>query len=75
MSALMMNEGRLDDTSSGPAPRSEDPARDAADAFGELLEEAGIDIGGGAAPAGRPPPPGPSPSTCPSRCPPSSSAR
>lgn len=50
VSALMMNEGRLDDTSSGPAPRSEDPARDAADAFGELLEEAGIGIGDGAAP-------------------------
>ncbi|MFI7367843.1 D-alanyl-D-alanine carboxypeptidase/D-alanyl-D-alanine-endopeptidase [Streptomyces sp. NPDC050149] len=50
VSALMMNEGRLDDTSSGPAPRSEDPARDAADAFGELLDEAGIGIGDGAAP-------------------------
>lgn len=50
VSALMMNEGRLDDTSSGPAPRSEDPARDAADAFGELLDEAGIDTGDGAAP-------------------------
>ncbi|MFG3141062.1 D-alanyl-D-alanine carboxypeptidase/D-alanyl-D-alanine-endopeptidase [Streptomyces sp. NPDC048211] len=42
VSALMMNEGRLDDTSSGPAPRSGDPARDAADVFGELLDEAGI---------------------------------
>ncbi|WP_328894790.1 D-alanyl-D-alanine carboxypeptidase/D-alanyl-D-alanine endopeptidase [Streptomyces sp. NBC_00236] len=50
VSALMVNEGRLDGTSSGPAPRSEDPARDAADAFGELLEEAGIGIGDGAAP-------------------------
>ncbi|WP_443060992.1 D-alanyl-D-alanine carboxypeptidase/D-alanyl-D-alanine endopeptidase [Streptomyces sp. NBC_00464] len=45
VSALMIDEGRLDDTSSGPAPRSEDPARDAADAFGELLDEAGIDTG------------------------------
>ncbi|WP_285567461.1 D-alanyl-D-alanine carboxypeptidase/D-alanyl-D-alanine-endopeptidase [Streptomyces sp. RTGN2] len=42
VSALMIDEGRLDDTSSGPAPRSGDPARDAADAFGELLDEAGI---------------------------------
>ncbi|MEU1350758.1 D-alanyl-D-alanine carboxypeptidase/D-alanyl-D-alanine-endopeptidase [Streptomyces sp. NPDC005786] len=50
MSALMMDEGRLDDTSSGPAPRSDDPARDAADAFGELLDEAGIATGDGAAP-------------------------
>ncbi|MFF1920132.1 D-alanyl-D-alanine carboxypeptidase/D-alanyl-D-alanine-endopeptidase [Streptomyces sp. NPDC058221] len=42
VSALMVNEGRLDNTSSGPAPRSGDPARDAADAFGELLDKAGI---------------------------------
>lgn len=51
VSALMIDEGRLDDTSSGPAPRSDDPARDAADAFGELLDEAGIATGDGAAPA------------------------
>lgn len=50
VSALMIDEGRLDDTSSGPAPRSGDPARDAADAFGELLGEAGITTGDGAAP-------------------------
>ncbi|MFD0021869.1 D-alanyl-D-alanine carboxypeptidase/D-alanyl-D-alanine-endopeptidase [Streptomyces sp. NPDC127177] len=47
LSALMVNEGRLDDTSSGPAPRSGDPARDAADAFGELLDEAGVDTASG----------------------------
>ncbi|MEU1493637.1 D-alanyl-D-alanine carboxypeptidase/D-alanyl-D-alanine-endopeptidase [Streptomyces sp. NPDC005776] len=54
MSALMMDEGRLDDTSSGPAPRSDDPARDAADAFGELLDQAGIATGDGAAPGRAP---------------------
>ncbi|MEU8701774.1 D-alanyl-D-alanine carboxypeptidase/D-alanyl-D-alanine-endopeptidase [Streptomyces sp. NPDC048680] len=47
LSALMVDEGRLDDTASGPAPRSTDPARDAADAFGELLDEAGLDTGSG----------------------------
>lgn len=50
VSALMVDEGRLDDTSNGPAPRSGDPARDAADAFGELLDEAGVATGDGAAP-------------------------
>lgn len=50
VSALMMDEGRLDDTSSGPAPRSDDPARDAADAFGALLGEAGIAVAHDAAP-------------------------
>lgn len=50
VSALMVDEGRLDDTSSGPAPRSGDPAGDAADAFGELLDEAGIDTGSGPEP-------------------------
>ncbi|MGW2656347.1 D-alanyl-D-alanine carboxypeptidase/D-alanyl-D-alanine endopeptidase [Streptomyces sp. NPDC001478] len=50
LSALMIDEGRLDKSSSGPAPRSEDPAGDAADAFGKLLEQAGVDTGEGAAP-------------------------
>ncbi|WP_406451473.1 D-alanyl-D-alanine carboxypeptidase/D-alanyl-D-alanine-endopeptidase [Streptomyces sp. NBC_00876] len=50
VSALMLDEGRLDDTSSGPAPRSGDPARDAADAFAELLDEAGISTESGPAP-------------------------
>ncbi|TWG03989.1 D-alanyl-D-alanine carboxypeptidase/D-alanyl-D-alanine-endopeptidase [Streptomyces brevispora] len=49
VSALMVNEGRLDDTTSGPAPRSGDPARAAADAFGELLGKAGITTGSGPA--------------------------
>lgn len=47
LSALMVNEGRLDDTASGPAERSTDPARDAADAFGELLDKAGVDTESG----------------------------
>ncbi|ROQ68029.1 D-alanyl-D-alanine carboxypeptidase/D-alanyl-D-alanine-endopeptidase (penicillin-binding protein 4) [Streptomyces sp. 840.1] len=47
LSALMVNEGRLDETASGPAERSTDPARDAADAFGELLDKAGVDTGSG----------------------------
>lgn len=47
LSALMVNEGRLDDTASGPAERSTDPARDAADAFGELLDKAGVDTKSG----------------------------
>lgn len=42
MSALMVNEGRQDDSSSGPAPRSEDPAGDAARTFAGLLDDAGI---------------------------------
>ncbi|MFE6978262.1 D-alanyl-D-alanine carboxypeptidase/D-alanyl-D-alanine-endopeptidase [Streptomyces sp. NPDC057682] len=50
LSALMIDEGRLDKSSGGPAPRSEDPAGDAADTFGKLLEQAGVDTGEGAAP-------------------------
>ncbi|WP_425470932.1 D-alanyl-D-alanine carboxypeptidase/D-alanyl-D-alanine endopeptidase [Streptomyces armeniacus] len=43
---LMVNEARLNDTSRGPAPRSADPARDAADAFAESLSDAGVDVSG-----------------------------
>lgn len=43
VSALMTDEGRLDDTTSGPAPRSDDPAGDTARTFAELLDDAGID--------------------------------
>ncbi|MFF1352103.1 D-alanyl-D-alanine carboxypeptidase/D-alanyl-D-alanine-endopeptidase [Streptomyces sp. NPDC058322] len=43
VSALMTDEGRLDDTTSGPAPRSDDPAGDTARAFAGLLDDAGID--------------------------------
>lgn len=52
MSALMLNEGRQDDSSRGPAPRSEDPAGDAARTFAALLDDAGITTGAGPA-AGR----------------------
>ncbi|WP_374196714.1 D-alanyl-D-alanine carboxypeptidase/D-alanyl-D-alanine-endopeptidase [Streptomyces sp. ISL-96] len=39
---LMIEEGRLDNSRSGPALRSADPARDAARAFAQLLRERGI---------------------------------
>ncbi|WP_434594279.1 D-alanyl-D-alanine carboxypeptidase/D-alanyl-D-alanine endopeptidase [Streptomyces sp. A5-4] len=42
VSALMLDEGRLDGSHSGPAPRTGDPAGDAARAFAELLRERGI---------------------------------
>ncbi|MEU0133835.1 D-alanyl-D-alanine carboxypeptidase/D-alanyl-D-alanine-endopeptidase [Streptomyces sp. NPDC006296] len=41
MSALMADEGRLDGSDRGPAPRSDDPARDAAGVFAGLLGDAG----------------------------------
>ncbi|MET7858860.1 D-alanyl-D-alanine carboxypeptidase/D-alanyl-D-alanine-endopeptidase [Streptomyces sp. NPDC005318] len=53
VSALMVDEGRLDRSDSGPAPRSGDPAGDAARAFAGLLHDAGIGTGPGPAP-GRP---------------------
>ncbi|MER6103065.1 D-alanyl-D-alanine carboxypeptidase/D-alanyl-D-alanine-endopeptidase [Streptomyces sp. NPDC001832] len=53
VSALMTDEGRLDSSDSGPAPRSDDPARDTARTFGELLDDAGIATRSGPAP-GRP---------------------
>ncbi len=42
VTALMADEGRLDDSSSGPADRSTDPAGDAARKFADLLHERGI---------------------------------
>ncbi|MFJ6568636.1 D-alanyl-D-alanine carboxypeptidase/D-alanyl-D-alanine-endopeptidase [Streptomyces sp. NPDC091292] len=42
VSALMVDEGRLDDSSSGTAPRSTDPAGDAARKFAELLRDRGV---------------------------------
>lgn len=42
VTALMADEGRLDDSSSGPADRSKDPAGDAARKFADLLHERGI---------------------------------
>ncbi|MEW2571172.1 D-alanyl-D-alanine carboxypeptidase/D-alanyl-D-alanine-endopeptidase [Streptomyces sp. NPDC047070] len=43
VTALMADEGRLDDSSSGPADRSDDPAADAAEKFADLLHERGIE--------------------------------
>ncbi|GHH55859.1 D-alanyl-D-alanine carboxypeptidase [Streptomyces umbrinus] len=42
VTALMADEGRLDDTSSGTAKRTEQPAADAAKKFAELLKDRGI---------------------------------
>ncbi|MGK5629651.1 D-alanyl-D-alanine carboxypeptidase/D-alanyl-D-alanine endopeptidase [Streptomyces sp. URMC 123] len=43
---LMLDEGRTDNSDSGPAPRSADPAGDTARAFAELLRERGIEVDG-----------------------------
>ncbi|MFC7814427.1 D-alanyl-D-alanine carboxypeptidase/D-alanyl-D-alanine-endopeptidase [Streptomyces sp. NPDC057367] len=42
VTALMADEGRTDDSVSGPAPRVPDPAADAARAFAEFLERHGV---------------------------------
>ncbi|MFE1456625.1 D-alanyl-D-alanine carboxypeptidase/D-alanyl-D-alanine-endopeptidase [Streptomyces sp. NPDC058735] len=42
VSPLMADEGRTDDSTSGPAPRVENPAADAARRFGDLLESYGV---------------------------------
>ncbi|MFE0176127.1 D-alanyl-D-alanine carboxypeptidase/D-alanyl-D-alanine-endopeptidase [Streptomyces sp. NPDC059002] len=42
VSALMIDEGRLDDSASGPAPRTTDPAGDAVRKFADLLKDHGI---------------------------------
>ncbi|MFF1681398.1 D-alanyl-D-alanine carboxypeptidase/D-alanyl-D-alanine-endopeptidase [Streptomyces sp. NPDC058256] len=42
VSALMVDEGRIDDSDSGTAKRSTDPAGDAARKFAELLQAKGI---------------------------------
>ncbi|MET9958889.1 D-alanyl-D-alanine carboxypeptidase/D-alanyl-D-alanine-endopeptidase [Streptomyces sp. NPDC006326] len=51
VSALTADEGRLDDSTSGPADRVEDPALEAARAFAALLGERGIKVGGEPVPA------------------------
>ncbi|WP_435865146.1 D-alanyl-D-alanine carboxypeptidase/D-alanyl-D-alanine endopeptidase [Streptomyces spectabilis] len=51
VSPLMADEGRLDDSTSGPAPRSTDPAADAARKFADLLRERGVDVKGDPGPA------------------------
>ncbi|WEO96137.1 D-alanyl-D-alanine carboxypeptidase/D-alanyl-D-alanine-endopeptidase [Streptomyces sp. FXJ1.172] len=42
VSALTADEGRTDDSTSGPAPRVSDPAQDAATKFAGFLKDAGI---------------------------------
>ncbi|MFF8990928.1 D-alanyl-D-alanine carboxypeptidase/D-alanyl-D-alanine-endopeptidase [Streptomyces sp. NPDC014983] len=42
VSALITDEGRTDDSTSGPAPRVADPAEDAARKFAGFLKDAGI---------------------------------
>ncbi|MEU9983303.1 D-alanyl-D-alanine carboxypeptidase/D-alanyl-D-alanine-endopeptidase [Streptomyces sp. NPDC050856] len=54
VSALMTDEGRLDSSTSGPAPRSADPAADTARAFGALLAGHGIATRGAPAPGRAP---------------------
>jgi serine-type D-Ala-D-Ala carboxypeptidase/endopeptidase (penicillin-binding protein 4) len=43
VSALMADEGRLDGSDRGPAPRTGDPAGDAARTFADLLDDAGVE--------------------------------
>ncbi|OEJ25747.1 D-alanyl-D-alanine carboxypeptidase/D-alanyl-D-alanine-endopeptidase [Streptomyces agglomeratus] len=50
VSPLMIEEGRLDGSRSGPAPRSADPAADAARAFALMLRERGVRTKGDPAP-------------------------
>ncbi|MFD7323707.1 D-alanyl-D-alanine carboxypeptidase/D-alanyl-D-alanine-endopeptidase [Streptomyces sp. NPDC059875] len=51
VSPLMLDEGRLDSSDHGPAPRTADPAGDTATAFAELLRKSGTKIQGTPAPA------------------------
>ncbi|WGP14525.1 D-alanyl-D-alanine carboxypeptidase/D-alanyl-D-alanine-endopeptidase [Streptomyces sp. SH5] len=46
VTALMVNEGRVNDTDRGPAKRTEDPAGDAARTFAAALEKAGVKVTG-----------------------------
>lgn len=46
VTALMVNEGRLNDTDRGHAPRTDDPAGDAARAFAQALKKAGVKVTG-----------------------------
>jgi len=51
LTPLMEDEGRLDGSTSGPAPREEDPAASAAADFAALLGRHGITVDGSAGPA------------------------
>ncbi|GAA0492166.1 D-alanyl-D-alanine carboxypeptidase/D-alanyl-D-alanine-endopeptidase [Streptomyces sp. NPDC046215] len=44
VTALMVDEGRLDDSDHGTADRSTEPAADAARTFADLLRERGVDV-------------------------------
>ncbi|MEU5449615.1 MULTISPECIES: D-alanyl-D-alanine carboxypeptidase/D-alanyl-D-alanine-endopeptidase [Streptomyces] len=46
VTALMIDEGRLDGSDRGPADRTDDPAGDAARAFAEALGKAGVQVTG-----------------------------
>ncbi|WSS24370.1 D-alanyl-D-alanine carboxypeptidase/D-alanyl-D-alanine-endopeptidase [Streptomyces sp. NBC_01190] len=46
VTALMVREGRLDHTASGPAPRAQDPAEAAAATFAERLAVRGVTVKG-----------------------------
>ncbi|NEE40248.1 D-alanyl-D-alanine carboxypeptidase, partial [Streptomyces sp. SID7982] len=46
VTALMVNEGRVNDTDRGPAERTEDPAGDAARTFAAALKKAGVKVTG-----------------------------
>ncbi|MET9493572.1 D-alanyl-D-alanine carboxypeptidase/D-alanyl-D-alanine-endopeptidase [Streptomyces sp. NPDC006552] len=48
VTALMVDEGRTDDSDSGPATRAVDPAASAAQKFADLLHDRGIRTKGGA---------------------------
>ncbi|MEV6109628.1 D-alanyl-D-alanine carboxypeptidase/D-alanyl-D-alanine-endopeptidase [Streptomyces sp. NPDC051940] len=54
VTALMVNEGRLDGSSHGPAPRSGDPAGEAARLFATRLADHGVKLTGAPAPAEAP---------------------
>ncbi|WP_244224053.1 D-alanyl-D-alanine carboxypeptidase/D-alanyl-D-alanine endopeptidase [Streptomyces tirandamycinicus] len=54
VTALMVNAGRLDDSTEGTAPRSADPAGDAARAFVGLLSEHGVNTAAGPVPGKAP---------------------
>ncbi|MFC4887905.1 D-alanyl-D-alanine carboxypeptidase/D-alanyl-D-alanine-endopeptidase [Streptomyces beijiangensis] len=49
--ALMTDEGRVDGSDHGPAPRTGDPAGDTARAFAEMLADRGVTADPGSAPA------------------------
>ncbi|MFF2652436.1 D-alanyl-D-alanine carboxypeptidase/D-alanyl-D-alanine-endopeptidase [Streptomyces sp. NPDC058045] len=51
VTALLHDEGRLDDSTGGPAPRSTDPAADTARTFAALLADHGVRTRGRPAPA------------------------